>query len=357
MKRIYIVICFCMMMTVNLMAQTVSSDNALTVRQRHIVGIAAHTGRGDLEKLKPALAAGLDGGLSVNEIREVLIHAYAYCGFPRSLRALQTFITVLDERKAQGIEDTVGRDASPVSDKRSRYERGRDLLAEISGVPANAPRAGYAEFAPVIERFLKEHLFADLFERDVLTYADRELATVSVIAALGESVEPMLRSHMGICRNLGMTEKQLDQMLSIAATDTVAGSTVKDVFPKGAKLSDTSNFTGEAWLAGFVSAADSMDCTVGNVTFAPGIRNNWHSHPGGQILLCTSGEGRYQEKGKPVQVLHPGDVVKIAPDVVHWHGAAPDSEFTHIAIGPQQSKGGAVWYAPVTDEEYTNNKK
>lgn len=224
---------------------------------------------------------------------------------------------------------------------------GRDILAEISGVPADAPKAAYAEFAPVIEQFLKEHLFADLFERDVLTYAERELATVSVIAALGESVEPMLRSHMGICRNLGMTEEQLDRVLSIAASDPV-----KDVFPKGNKLPDTPNFTGEAWLAGFVSATDSMDCTVGNVTFAPGVRNSWHSHPGGQILLCTSGEGRYQEKGKPVQVLHPGDVVKIAPNVIHWHGAAPDSEFTHIAIGTQQSKGGAVWLDPVTDKEY-----
>jgi carboxymuconolactone decarboxylase len=324
-----------------------SSGNGLSVRQLHIAEIASCTGRGDLETLKPALSAGLDDGLTVNEIREVIIHAYAYCGFPRSLRALQTFISVLDERKAQGIEDIAGKDASPVEDDRSRYERGRDILAEISGVPADAPKAAYAEFAPVIEQFLKEHLFADLFERDVLTYAERELATVSVIAALGESVEPMLRSHMGICRNLGMTEEQLDRVLSIAASDPV-----KDVFPKGNKLPDTPNFTGEAWLAGFVSATDSMDCTVGNVTFAPGVRNSWHSHPGGQILLCTSGEGRYQEKGKPVQVLHPGDVVKIAPNVIHWHGAASDSEFTHIAIGTQQSKGGAVWLDPVTDKEY-----
>ena len=336
------------------MAQTVSSfDNVLTVRQQHIVKIASCTGRGDLENLKPALAAGLDDGLTVNEIREVLIHVYAYCGFPRSLRALQTFIAVLDERKAQGIDDVVGKDALPVEDKRSRYERGRDILAEISGIPADAPKAGYAEFAPVIERFLKEHLFADLFERDVLTYAERELATVSVIVALGESVEPMLRSHMGICRNLGMTEKQLDQVLVIVQADT-ADCAVKDIFPKGNKLPDGPNFTGEAWLAGFVSAADSMDCIVGNVTFAPGVRNSWHSHPGGQILLCTSGEGRYQEQGKPVQILRPGDVVKIAPNVMHWHGAAPDSEFTHIAIGPQQSKGSAVWLKPVTDEEYNS---
>lgn len=173
------------MMTVNLMAQAVSLDNVLTMRQQHIIEIAAYTGKGDLENLKPALAAGLDGGLTVNEICEVLVHAYAYCGFPRSLRALQTFIAVLDERKAQGIEDTIGRDASPIKDKRSRYERGRDVLAEISGVPADMPKARYAELAPVIERFLKEHLFADLFERDVLTYAERELTTVSVLAANG----------------------------------------------------------------------------------------------------------------------------------------------------------------------------
>lgn len=345
MRKIYVTICFCLMTTIQTIAA--SSGNGLSVRQQHIAEIASCTGRGDLETLKPALSAGLDDGLTVNEIREVIIHAYAYCGFPRSLRALQTFISVLDERKAQGIEDIAGKDASPVEDDRSRYERGRDILAEISGVPADAPKAAYAEFAPIIEQFLKEHLFADLFERDVLTYAERELATVSVIAALGESVEPMLRSHMGICRNLGMTEEQLDRVLSIAASDPV-----KDVFPKGNKLPDTPNFTGEAWLAGFVSATDSMDCTVGNVTFAPGVRNSWHSHPGGQILLCTSGEGRYQEKGKPVQVLHPGDVVKIAPNVIHWHGAAPDSEFTHIAIGTQQSKGGAVWQDPVTDKEY-----
>ena len=351
MRRIHATVFLSVMMAVSLMAQTASQGNALTLRQQSIAQIAFYTGKGDLENLKPALAAGLENGMTVTEIREVLIHAYAYCGFPRSLRALQTFIAVLDEREAQGIEDVTGKDASPVNDSRSRYERGRDILAEISGVPADAQKPAYAEFAPVIEQFLKEHLFADLFERDVLTYAERELATVSVIAALGKSTEPMLRSHMGICRKLGMTEGQLDQVL-LMAKNNMADCQAKDVFPKGEKLPESTNFTGEAWLETFVTKADSMDCTAGNVTFAPGVRNSWHSHPGGQILLCTSGEGRYQEKGKPVQVLRPGDVVKIAPNVVHWHGAAPDSEFTHIAIGPQQAKGGAVWLGPVTDKEY-----
>lgn len=351
MKKVYITLCIYLITAMNTWAQTLSGNSQLSTRQQHIVAIASCTGRGDLKSLKPALAEGLDSGLTVNEIREVLIHAYAYCGFPRSLRALQTFISVLDERKANAKEDIVGRDVSPVTDNRTRYERGRDILSEISGVPADAPKAAYAEFAPAIERFLKEHLFADLFERDILTYAERELATVSIIATLGESVEPMLHSHMNICRHLGITEKQLNQVLDIA-TPHAANDSIKEVFPKGSRLPDTPNFTGEAWLEMMVTKADSMDCTVGNVTFAPGVRNSWHSHPGGQILLCTSGKGYYQEKGKAKQVLRPGDIVKIAPNVVHWHGAAPDSTFTHIAIGPQQSEGGAVWLAPVTDEEY-----
>ncbi len=213
MRTVRLIILF-IMTTVSLMAAT--PDSALTTRQRSIARIASCTGRGDLTALKPALAEGLDNGMTVNEIREVLIHAYAYCGFPRSLSALQTFISLLDERRAQGIEDTVGRDASPVNDSRSRYDRGRDILADLSGVPADAPKPAYAEFAPAVERFLKEHLFADLIERDLLTYAERELATVSVIAALGEGVEPMLRSHMAICRRLGLSDGQLSQALLIA---------------------------------------------------------------------------------------------------------------------------------------------
>ena len=94
------------------------------------------------------------------------------------------------------------------------------------------------------------------------------------------------------------------------------------------------------------------DCTVGDVTFEPGVRNNWHSHPSGQILVVTAGRGYYQEKGQSAQLLRAGDAVSIAPGVVHWHGAAPDSLFTHLAIGPNASNGMGDWLQPVTDEEY-----
>lgn len=190
------------------------TNKVLTGREQAIVTIASYTGKGDLEHLKPALTEALEAGMTINEINEVLIHAYAYCGFPRSLRAIQTFMQVVDERKAKGMNDPVGREASAIKDNNSSYERGRDVLAEISGASIDAPKAGYAVFAPTIERFLKEHLFADLFERDLLTYRERELATVSILAGVG-GVEPMAYGHMGICLHLGITAEQLSALLNV----------------------------------------------------------------------------------------------------------------------------------------------
>lgn len=194
------------------------ANKVLTSREQAIVAVASYTGKGDLEHLKAAFVRALEAGMTINEVNEVLIHAYAYCGFPRSLRAIQTFMRVVDERKANGINDKVGREASVITDSGNRYERGRDVLAEISGVSADAPKAGYALFAPVIERFLKEHLFADLFERDLLTYRERELATVSILAGVG-GVEPMFKSHAAICLHLGIMPEQLSALLNIVETN------------------------------------------------------------------------------------------------------------------------------------------
>lgn len=194
------------------------ANKVLTAREQAIVAVASYTGKGDLEHLATALAQALEAGMTVNEVNEVLIHAYAYCGFPRSLRAIQTFMQVVDERKANGIDDPAGWEVSPIDDSRSRYDRGRDVLSEISGVPASAPQAGYALFAPTVERFLKEHLFADLFERDLLTWRERELATISILAGVG-GVEPMFRSHAAICLRLGFTAEQLSAVLNIVETN------------------------------------------------------------------------------------------------------------------------------------------
>lgn len=115
-------------------------------------------------------------------------------------------------------------------------------------------------------------------------------------------------------------------------------------------------FSGRSWLAPLTSMKE-LNVPVSNVKFEPGCRNNWHSHTGGQLLVCVGGEGYYQEKGKPARRLKAGDVVEIAPDVVHWHGAAPDSWFSHLAVecNPQTNKN--TWLSPVTDEEYAEAVK
>ena len=199
----------------NLNAQVkTSTDHELNKKQHQIIAIAAYTAQGDLMKLKPELHTGLDAGMTINQIKEVLVHLYAYCGFPRSIRGLQTFMEVLDERKAKGIIDVTGADASPVNDGLSKYERGKANLEKLTGMPQEGPLTGYAAFAPVIEVFLKEHLFSSIFERDILSFAERQLVTISVLSSIG-GVEPMLRSHLNICLNVGYTSVQLQQFVAI----------------------------------------------------------------------------------------------------------------------------------------------
>ncbi len=149
----------------------------------------------------------------------------------------------------------------------------------------------------------------------------------------------LLLFHTGNQLNAqSMKEEQVPQNLS--------------AFPVGeANTAYAKYFTGRSFLAPLTKDKD-MNCPISNVTFEPSCRNNWHSHTGGQILIAVGGKGYYQEKGKPARLLMPGDVVEIASNVVHWHGAAPDSWFSHLAIecNPQTNKN--TWLDPVTDAEY-----
>ena len=125
------------------------------------------------------------------------------------------------------------------------------------------------------------------------------------------------------------------------------------VFPVG-KPNDAyaRYFIGQSYL----NMLSLEQVVIGNVTFEPGCRNNWHIHHaekgGGQILLVTAGRGWYQEEGKPARALKPGDVVNIPANVKHWHGAAADSWFAHLAVEVPGEGGSTEWCEPVTDEEY-----
>jgi 4-carboxymuconolactone decarboxylase len=193
------------------------ANESLNSQQQSIVSISALTAVGNLEHLKTQLNAGLDAGLTINEIKEVLVQLYAYCGFPRSLNGINAFMSVVEERKAKGIQDTYGKEPSPVADSTHKYERGRKTLEALSKTSQVKPAPGFGEFAPRIDLFLKEHLFADIFDSDVLTYQQREMATISVLSAM-EGVAPQLQSHLAMGINTGLTQSQLKEVFSIIET-------------------------------------------------------------------------------------------------------------------------------------------
>jgi 4-carboxymuconolactone decarboxylase len=191
-------------------AQTMKKEG-LNAKQEGIITIAAFTAKGDLEKLKTALNNGLDAGLTVNEIKEILIQLYAYAGFPRSLNSISTFMGVMEERGKKGIKDEVGKEASSLPANKSRIELGTEIQTRLIGAPATG---GYITFAPAIDQFLKGHLFGDIFGRDNLDFQSREIATISALASI-EGVNPQLQSHFSIGFNTGLTEAQIRGLISV----------------------------------------------------------------------------------------------------------------------------------------------
>ena len=135
-------------------------------------------------------------------------------------------------------------------------------------------------------------------------------------------------------------------------TKTMSNNKINNVFGMGEPNPYGEFFTGQTYLQRLVAKDDIFNSSIANVTFEAGARTNWHKHSGGQILLVIDGEGRYQEEGKEIQILHKGDVVKITPNVKHWHGASPNSDFIHISVETNIPNNQTNWLEPVSDEEY-----
>ena len=188
-------------------------NEGLNAKQEKIVTIAAFTAKGDLDKLKAALNEGLDAGLTVNEIKEVLVQMYAYAGFPRSLNGIGTFMSVMEERQQKGIKDELGREPSPLPANKGRLELGTEIQTSLIGSPAGG---AIFTFAPAIDAFLKDHLFGDIFGRDNLDFQSREIATISALASM-EGVNSQLQAHFNIGFNTGLTEARMKSLISVLA--------------------------------------------------------------------------------------------------------------------------------------------
>jgi 4-carboxymuconolactone decarboxylase len=198
--------------------ETKTVNTKLSAQQQSLAIISSLTATGNLTLLKSELDKGLDSELTINEIKEALVQLYAYCGFPRSLNAVSTFMAVTKERKEKGINDKTGKTIVVVNDTKDRYEQGRKVLEELTKTAQPKPAPGFGEFAPRIDAFLKEHLFADIFVSDVLSYQQRELVTIAALASM-PGTENQLQSHINIGKNTGITEKQLEQLAELIETN------------------------------------------------------------------------------------------------------------------------------------------
>ncbi|EOB3584485.1 carboxymuconolactone decarboxylase family protein [Vibrio vulnificus] len=189
----------------------VNATEGLNMKEQTIIPIAAFAASGNIDKLKVSLNEGLDSGLTINEIKEILAQVYAYAGFPRSLNALSTFMQVLEVRQEDGIKDQVGPASSALPDNRSSLSLGTDNQTKLIGVEVKGP---LFEFSPQIDKYLKAHLFGDIFGRDVLTWREREIATIAMLAAI-PGVNSQLASHYAISMNNQVTQSELQQFILI----------------------------------------------------------------------------------------------------------------------------------------------
>ena len=244
-------------------------------------------------------------------------------------------------------------------------------------VKQTAGRDALGEFASKFAELNDDVLFGQVWSReDKLSLRDRSIVTVVTLMAQGLT-DSSFQYHLQSAKNNGVTKAEIAEILTHAAfyagwpkawaafrmakevwaEDDVADAKAKHanemIFPIGAPNDAFAKyFIGQSYLA----PVSTAQVSIYNVTFEPGCRNNWHIHRaqsgGGQILICVAGRGFYQEAGKPAQELHPGDVVNIPVGVKHWHGAAPDSWFSHLAVEVPGTETANEWLEAVNAAEY-----
>lgn len=371
--RIIATLVVAMICIVSISEARTEANETLSAKQEKIIPIAAFTAMGNMPKLEAALSEGLDSELTINEIKEILVHTYAYAGFPRALNGINTFITVLDKRKKQGKDDKIGKEATPVPSDFDKTAYGHKVRNSLVGRDMSKPTSGYPVFTPIIDQFLVEHLFADIFYRDVLNHQERELVTISILAAM-TGTEAQLKSHLRISMNMGLSKAQLEdfvavlrQKVSVESAEN-ANETLNDLLgisppinqAKSVKISRNGKPTkGSAdYFIGHVTVESRFSSEIPNsysgaiVNFEAGARTAWHTHPLGQTLIVISGRGLVQSEGEPVQEILPGDVVWIPANKRHWHGAAPNGPLSHVAISAPRNGSTVEWMGPVNDEQY-----
>ena len=348
------------------MAMAITANAAeLTLKENAIVDIGAWIARGEQDKLGAAFKAGFDAGLTLNEAKELVGQLYAYCGFPRALNAAGTLQRVVESSKlkVESSDSTRSTRSTRLNDSpfllgERAIEIGTDNQTKLCGGPV---KGALFDFHPQLDEYLKAHLFGDIFARDILDWRTREIVTIAALAARPETA-PQMKAHIAIGKVNGVTDAQAAEIVGRVAAlcDRDPSRLPSDWSPIPVGKPNTAYakyFIGNSYLHKLT--LDQVPAF--GVTFEPGCRNNWHIHHaktgGGQILIVTAGEGYYQEWGKPARRLRKGDTVNIPANVKHWHGAAPNCWFQHIALEVPGTEQSNEWCEPVDDKAYAEAAK
>ncbi len=250
----------------------------------------------------------------------------------------------------------------------------------MAKIVQTAGRNALGEFAPEFAHFNDDVLFGENWNNGDIDVKTRSILTVTALMAQGIT-DNSLKFHLQNAKDHGVTQKEIAAIITHVgfyagwpkawavfnlakevwsvdadedkAIDAKARHQASMIFPIGAPNDGFAQyFSGKSYLA----PVSTAQVGIFNVTFEPGCRNNWHVHHakegGGQILICVAGRGYYQEWGKPAVEMKPGDCINIPAEVKHWHGAAPDSWFSHLAVEVPGVDGSNEWLEPVTDEQY-----
>jgi 4-carboxymuconolactone decarboxylase len=340
----------------------------LAPRDRSFVTVAALICGGHVQQMPGHFNRALDNGVKPGEIAAVITHLAFYCGWPRAVSAIGVAKDVF-ARRGIAIDALVPPASGPLTvDPAAEAPRRAAVDAQMKGT------------APALARYTNDVLFGDLWRRTDLASRDRSLVTVAALIAAGDVDQ--LAFHIDRAMNNGLAQTELSEVIThlafyagwpraVSATPvarkvfearagTGKAGTLLEILRQGSQPATKGSpefFTGSVTVDQRFQRPDPARVGGGIVTFQPGARTAWHTHPLGQTLIVTSGTGWVQRDGGPVEEVRVGDVVWIPPNVRHWHGATAATSMSHVAIAEALDGKSVDWMEQVTEEQYRRSPR
>ena len=331
----------------------------LSPRDRSMVTLSVLIATGRTAQMPGHLARGLDNGVQPPEIAGMVTQLAFYTGWPNAVSALNEVEKVFTERK---VDPASLRAAPPTTAPLPASDAARAAIVANTVAP----------LAPKFAQLTNEVVFADLWRRTDLSPRDRSLVTIAALAAGGDGDQLAFHVQRGLDNGLTQAEiveafthlafyagwPKASAAIAVAGKvfgkkETTAMSDIQIVKPgQSPAAGPASYFTGAVTVTSPFKGTGDARLGGATVTFQPGARTNWHTHPLGQLLIVTEGRGWVRSEGGQAQEYGPGDSVWIAPGVKHWHGATRTSAMTHVAVAEALDGQSVTWLEPVSDADY-----